>query len=144
MVPLSKSGSRFAAARDPILNVAWSSGLRARGPWEGIQPCWSGLQVQGTASSPPSTAREGYRGWTGEATAAPSTRWAMAAVGRRASKAKAALEDRSERTARCVSEDRTRQRADGAASGRRVAERAGFEPATGFPEPHFQCGAIGH
>ena len=26
----------------------------------------------------------------------------------------------------------------------RVAERAGFEPATGFPEPHFQCGAIVH
>ena len=26
------------------------------GPREGIQPCWSGLQVQGTASSPPSTA----------------------------------------------------------------------------------------
>jgi hypothetical protein len=25
-----------------------------------------------------------------------------------------------------------------------VAERAGFEPATGFPEPHFQCGAIVH
>src|SRR6185369_11385220 len=23
-----------------------------------------------------------------------------------------------------------------------VAERAGFEPATGCPEPHFQCGAI--
>ena len=31
-----------------------------RRPREGIQPCWSGLQVQGTASSPPSTAREGY------------------------------------------------------------------------------------
>ena len=32
------------------------------------------------------------------------------------------------------------------ASGRRagVAERAGFEPATGCPEPHFQCGAIVH
>ena len=29
-----------------------------RGPREGIQPCWSGLQVQGTASSPPSTACE--------------------------------------------------------------------------------------
>ena len=27
---------------------------------------------------------------------------------------------------------------------RRVAERAGFEPATGCPEPHFQCGAIVH
>jgi hypothetical protein len=25
-----------------------------------------------------------------------------------------------------------------------VAERAGFEPATGCPEPHFQCGAIVH
>ena len=25
-----------------------------------------------------------------------------------------------------------------------VAERAGFEPATGYPEPHFQCGAIVH
>ena len=27
---------------------------------------------------------------------------------------------------------------------RGVAERAGFEPATGCPEPHFQCGAIVH
>ena len=27
---------------------------------------------------------------------------------------------------------------------RAVAERAGFEPATGCPEPHFQCGAIVH
>jgi hypothetical protein len=26
----------------------------------------------------------------------------------------------------------------------RMAERAGFEPATGCPEPHFQCGAIVH
>ena len=26
----------------------------------------------------------------------------------------------------------------------RVAERAGFEPAMGCPEPHFQCGAIVH
>jgi len=25
-----------------------------------------------------------------------------------------------------------------------MAERAGFEPATGCPEPHFQCGAIVH
>jgi len=25
-----------------------------------------------------------------------------------------------------------------------VAERGGFEPPTGCPEPHFQCGAIGH
>jgi hypothetical protein len=24
-----------------------------------------------------------------------------------------------------------------------VAERGGFEPPTGCPEPHFQCGAIG-
>ena len=31
--------------------------LRERRPRVGIQPCWSGLQVQGTASSPPSTAR---------------------------------------------------------------------------------------
>ena len=28
--------------------------------------------------------------------------------------------------------------------GAEMAERAGFEPATGFPEPHFQCGAIVH
>ena len=67
------------------------------------------------------------------------------AARRRASQAKAASEDRSERTPRCVSEDRRRQRTDAASSaGARVAERAGFEPATGCPEPHFQCGAIVH
>jgi hypothetical protein len=27
---------------------------------------------------------------------------------------------------------------------REVAERGGFEPPTGCPEPHFQCGAIVH
>jgi hypothetical protein len=35
---------------------------RERRPRVGIQPCWSGLQVQGTASSPPSTAPRVYRG----------------------------------------------------------------------------------
>src|SRR5712692_8621767 len=30
--------------------------IRDAGPREGIQPRWSGLRVQGTASSPPSTA----------------------------------------------------------------------------------------
>ncbi len=30
-----------------------------------------------------------------------------------------------------------------AADGTGVAERGGFEPPTGCPEPHFQCGAIG-
>ena len=29
-------------------------------------------------------------------------------------------------------------------AGGEMAERAGFEPATGCPEPHFQCGAIVH
>ena len=58
---------------------------------------------------------------------------------------KEADEDRSERT-RSV-----RERGPHAADARMgvlrpggVAERAGFEPATGFPEPHFQCGAIVH
>src|SRR5258707_545720 len=41
-----------------------SGGVRERRPREGIQPCWSGLQVQGTASSPPSTARVSLRGPT--------------------------------------------------------------------------------
>ena len=33
---------------------------------------------------------------------------------------------------------------DAFACRRRVAEREGFEPSTGCPEPHFQCGAIVH
>jgi methyltransferase family protein len=31
-----------------------------------------------------------------------------------------------------------------ASLARRLAERAGFEPAMGCPIPHFQCGALGH
>ena len=31
-----------------------------------------------------------------------------------------------------------------ASRARRMAERAGFEPAMGCPIPHFQCGALGH
>ena len=54
-------------------------------------------------------------------------------------------EHRSERTSGCVSEERRRQRGQGPSDRRSdVAERAGFEPATGCPEPHFQCGAIVH
>ncbi len=43
---------RGTRSSTPIASLA-SAGS---GPREGIQPCWSGLQVQGTASSPPSTA----------------------------------------------------------------------------------------
>ena len=61
------------------------------------------------------------------------------------SQAKAASEDRSERALTHVSEDRRPQPTDAAPARRAgVAERAGFEPATGCPEPHFQCGAIVH
>ena len=51
----------------------------------------------------------------------------------------------SKRTRTSVSEgaDPTMQRA-AAIAACVMAERAGFEPATGCPEPHFQCGAIVH
>src|SRR4029078_7835473 len=39
-----------------------AAAVRGRNPRVGIQPCWSGLQVQGTASSPPSTARASLAG----------------------------------------------------------------------------------
>ncbi len=58
---------------------------------------------------------------------------------------KAAGEDRGERTPSSVSEDRSRPTHLCAfARAAKMAERAGFEPATGCPEPHFQCGAIVH
>src|SRR5205814_6540293 len=59
-LPLLPSGSD--GVRGPALHRTQSSTPRhARcdrdaGPREGIQPRWSGLRVQGTASSPPSTA----------------------------------------------------------------------------------------
>src|SRR4029077_6165101 len=39
-----------------------AAAVRGRNPRVGIQPCWSGLQVQGTASSPPSTAETSLAG----------------------------------------------------------------------------------
>ena len=45
---------RGTRSSTPLAPLASANG----GPREGIQPCWSGLQVQGTASSPPSTAKE--------------------------------------------------------------------------------------
>src|SRR5262245_51904112 len=44
---------RGTRSSTPIAPLASAGG----GPREGIQACWSGLQVQGTASSPPSTGR---------------------------------------------------------------------------------------
>src|SRR6476660_1628318 len=57
--------TRFAVRRcaGPGPQRHASGGVRERRPREGIQHCYSGLQVQGTASSPPSTAPKGYRGW---------------------------------------------------------------------------------
>src|ERR1700687_413883 len=63
-LPLLPSGSD--GVRGPELHRTRSSTPRhARcdrdaGPREGIQSRWSGLRVQGTASSPPSTARRWY------------------------------------------------------------------------------------
>src|SRR5439155_632177 len=60
-LPLLPSGSD--GVRGPAVHRTRSSTPRhARcdrdaGPREGIQPRWSGLRVQGTAGSPPSTAR---------------------------------------------------------------------------------------
>src|SRR4029077_10698154 len=58
-LPLLPSGSD--GVHGPFLHRTRSSTpprawrIREAGPREGIQPRWSGLRVQGTASSPPST-----------------------------------------------------------------------------------------
>ena len=93
------------------------------------------MQVQGTASSPPSTAREGYRGWAGEAKARPrASGWTQ----RRSDGVEAQAPPRTgaSRTARCVSEDRSGNAASGVAAARSGGE-GGIRTRDGFPRTAF-------
>ncbi len=143
-LPLLPSGSD--GVRGPPLHRTRSSTPRhARcdrdaGPREGIQPRWSGLRVQGTASSPPSTALR----WYEKVRAAERAGFEPASL--------SATRFPSGRTRPLC--DLSPLRGDFLAvrpyslnsPGPRVAERAGFEPArlspTAFRERHHQ--PLGH
>jgi hypothetical protein len=148
----------------------------ARRPRPGIQPRCSGLRVQGTASSPPSTtvidgkasvdigqstrpngARQHALPSTCRSKQAlsPFTRQRIRLLGGAdtAWRGRRGVVGGGQPPKRCESRAlillvlparlppaQTRGPWDGANG---VAERGGFEPPTGFPEPHFQCGAIG-
>ena len=55
--------TRFHCAGPSRQHHLHGAGPTETKPREGIQPCYSGLQVQGTAISPSSTAKSVRRGW---------------------------------------------------------------------------------
>src|SRR5690606_39438204 len=48
-------GSPASVAQDPAFNATCRGRFYKKPPQDGIRPCYSGLQVQGTATSPSST-----------------------------------------------------------------------------------------